>query len=83
MRVNVLKFLRMSVLQFVNYGLTAISFRMLARGSYLGIAITDALLSFWAFTMYKKILLAETHWEQAGYTVGGILGSLFALWITS
>ena len=59
-------------LMFLNYGLNAISFRMLARGSYLGVASTDALIAWWGFTMVKRIGDAQSTSEKVGYTVGGL-----------
>lgn len=69
-------------LMCLNYGLNAISFRMLARGSYLGVAGTDALIAWWGFSMVKRIGDAQTRVEKVGYTVGGIVGSLIGLWVT-
>lgn len=72
----------LAALMFVNYLLNAVSFRLLARGSYLGVGVSDALIAWWGFSMTKRIVKAETRLEQIGYTVGGILGSLLGLWLT-
>ena len=73
---------RLCGLMFINYGINAVSFRLLAKGSYLGVALSDAALAWWGFTMVKKIGDAETRFEQAMYTLGGIGGSLLGLWLT-
>jgi hypothetical protein len=77
-----LKAARLGALMLVNYALNAASFRLLARGSYLGVGITDGLIAWWGFAMVRHIAKAETRTEQAAYTVGGIAGSLLGMWLT-
>lgn len=72
----------LAALMFINYALNAISFRLLAWGSYVGVAIADALLAWAGFTMFKRITEATTNLEKFGYTVGGVGGSLLGLWLT-
>jgi hypothetical protein len=74
---------RLFALIFINYGLNAISFRMLAKVNYLGVAGADAMLAWWGFTMVQRIGVAETRREQVFYTLGGICGSMFGLWLTT
>jgi hypothetical protein len=74
---------RLCLLMFINYGLNAVSFRLLAMGSYFGVGTTDALIAWYGFTMVKKIGEADTRFEKIGYTVGGIGGSLLGLYLTS
>jgi hypothetical protein len=72
---------RLGLLMFCNYLMIAISFRMLAKASYVGVGITDALIAWWGFTMTQRIGQAQSMREQVGYTVGGICGSLAGLWL--
>lgn len=65
-----------------NYGLNVISFRMVARGSYVGTAFADTLLATWGFAMVQRIGRADTKLEKFGYVLGGVLGSLLALRLT-
>lgn len=74
---------RFAALQFVYYGLNAISFRYLARGSYVGLALSDAALACWTFSMIRHVANADGWREQVGYTLGGIAGSLLGLWLTT
>lgn len=66
-----------------NYLLNAISFRMLARGSYVGLGVADAALAWWGFTMLQHVARADTLLEKLFYTAGGIVGSLLGLRFTS
>lgn len=68
---------------FLNYGLIAISVRMLARGSYIGVGITDALIAWFGFTMLQNVTKADSRLEKVGYALGGCAGSLLGLWVTS
>ena len=77
-----MKAARLGALMFVNYALNAASFRLIARGNYLGVGITDGLIAWWGFTMVQHIAKAETRTEQAAYTAGGIAGSLLGMWLT-
>lgn len=70
-------------LMMANYLLNAVSFRMLARGSYVGVGVSDAALAWWGFTMMQRVAKAETWMEQVAYTAGGIVGSLIGLRLTS
>jgi hypothetical protein len=72
---------RLGLLMFVNYGLNSLSFRMLAKASYIGVGTTDALIAWWGFTMVRRIGEASTKRAQIGYTIGGIAGSLLGLWM--
>lgn len=70
----------LGALMFINYGLNAVSFRATAKGSYIGLALTDAMIAWWGFAMLQRVAAAETRVEKIGYTLGGMLGSMFGLW---
>jgi len=70
------------VLMFLNYGLAAINFRMVARGSYLGTAWSDASIALLGFTLIQHVAKADTIESQAGYVIGGVCGSMLGLWLT-
>jgi hypothetical protein len=72
----------LGVLMFLNYCGNSISFRMVGHGSYTGVAITDALIAWYGFTMTKHIVAAETVTEKIGYTAGAVIGSLSGLWLS-
>lgn len=70
------------LLMCLNYGLNAISIRLLARGSYLGVGATDAAIALVGFVMVKQVVAADTWLDKAGYTIGGIIGSMIGMWVT-
>ena len=69
-------------LMFVNYGLVCINMRMIARGSYLGTAWTDAAIAGLGFTLIRSVASADALGAQLGYVSGGVCGSLLGLWLT-
>lgn len=75
-------FLLFFALMFVNYALNAISFRMIARGSYWGTAWSDAAIAILGFSMIQHVAKADSLAAQAGYVSGGVFGSLLGLWLT-
>lgn len=70
------------LLMGVNYGLITFGLRMVAKGSYAGVAISDALIAWWGFSIVQRISKAETLLEKILYTAGGVTGSLLAMWFT-
>lgn len=70
------------VLMCLNYALNTISFRMIARGSYLGTAVADALIAAFGFWMINEVAHAQTMVAFGGYVSGGVAGSMIGLWLT-
>jgi len=66
----------------LNYGLNTVSFRMIARGSYIGTATADALIAAFGFWMIQEVSHAQTWLAFGGYVSGGVCGSLAGLWLT-
>ena len=69
-------------LMFINYCLNAINFRMIAKGHYVGVGVTDAAIALFGFTLIQHVATANTLYAQAGYVTGGVCGSLVGLWLT-
>ena len=69
-------------LMFLNYGLVCINMRMIARGSYLGTAWTDAAIAALGFTLIRSIADTDALIAQLGYVSGGVCGSMLGLWLT-
>jgi len=77
-KVAALLFLMMCL----NYGLNTISFRMIARGSYIGTGLTDAFIAAFGFWMIQEVSHTRTWLAFGGYVCGGVAGSLIGLWLT-
>jgi hypothetical protein len=69
-------------LMFLNYGLNCINFRMVARGSYLGTAWSDALIAVLGFTLIRWVAETDALLAQLGYVCGGVCGSMLGLYLT-
>jgi hypothetical protein len=69
-------------LMFLNYGLNAINFRMVARCSYLGTAWSDVAIAVLGFTLIRHVASTDAWVAQAGYVSGGLCGSMLGLWLT-
>jgi hypothetical protein len=65
-----------------NYALLVVNFRMVAKGSYVGTALSDACIAWWNFTIVKRIHEANTRFEKLVYVLGRVTGSLIALKFT-
>lgn len=74
--------LALFVMMWLNYGLNTISFRMIARGHYLGTGVTDACIAALGFWMIQEVAHTQTWLAFAGYVLGGVTGSLSGLWLT-
>jgi hypothetical protein len=75
-------FLLFFALMFVNYGLACINFRMVARGSYLGTAWSDAAIAILGFTLIRQVAETNALIAQVGYVCGGVCGSMLGLYLT-
>jgi hypothetical protein len=64
------------------YCLLVINFRTVAHGSYIGTATTDLILAFNGFYLTKWIGESKGKKELAGYVLGGVSGSMIALWLS-
>lgn len=69
-------------LMFVNYGLNAINFRMVARCSYWGTAWSDAAIAVLGFTLIRQVAETNALVAQVGYVCGGVCGSMLGLYLT-
>lgn len=69
-------------LMFVNYGLLCINTRMIARGSYLGTALSDTAIAVLAFTLIRSVASTDALIAQVGYVLGGVSGAMAGLWLT-
>jgi hypothetical protein len=69
-------------LVFVQYATSAINTRMVARGSYLGTAISDVALLLFSFAIIQHVAKADSLLAQIGYIVGGVAGGCAGIWLS-
>lgn len=74
--------LQLFLVQLVQYCIVSISYIAMNRGQYMLTAATDTVFGFNAFFIVKRIIKSEATlgWEAAGYTAGGVLGSMIAIY---
>jgi hypothetical protein len=73
-------------IQFVQYGLVVANGRAYVLGSYGATAVTDLSIATLNFVMTIKMVENKEHrdrWSMAGYVLGGTLGSLASIYITT
>lgn len=69
-------------IQCLQYFLITCNMRAISQGSYFWTAITDFTFAAVNFAIIKKIAQSETKTAWAGYTLGGVVGSLSAIYLT-
>ena len=68
--------------QLCSYMLITMNYRAIAHGNYLWTASTDLLFAGFNFGLIKRIAKSETDAAWAGYTIGGVVGSMLGILIT-
>lgn len=73
-------------MQFVSYALVVANGRAYVQGSYTWTAVTDGMIAFQNFVVFRRFIKdtgdAIHGPSLIGYVLGGISGSLFAIWVT-
>jgi hypothetical protein len=72
--------------EFLSFFIVVANTRAYTHGSYFWTAITDTLWSMQNFMMMKLMIddpAGRSWWMGIGYTIGGTLGSLVAIAVTS
>ena len=72
----------LGTLVFLQYATSAVNTRMVARGSYLGTALSDVALLVFSFTIIQHIAVAHGLVAQIGYVIGGVAGGCAGIWLT-
>ena len=70
------------VVQCLQYFLITVNYRAVSQGRYGWTFISDMAVAFNGFLLIKRIADDKTKWGLAGYTLGGAVGSVAAIWIT-
>jgi hypothetical protein len=69
-------------IQFMQFFLITINLRAAAQGLYAWTAFSDLLISANNFLLIKRISQSESRPALIGYSLGGALGSILAIYIT-
>jgi hypothetical protein len=80
------QFSLMFVAEFVSFFIIVANTRAFTHSNYGWTAITDGAFSLQNFIMMKLMVddeKARSFWAGLGYTMGGMLGSLLAIFVTS
>jgi hypothetical protein len=75
-------FLIFFAIQFIQYFLITVNLRAASQGLYFWTAFSDLLVAGNGFFLIQRVAKAEGKWALAGYTLGGAIGSVFAIWAT-
>jgi len=69
-------------LQLIVYSLATWNWRMVAIGNYYGVFTSDIMFATFNFWIIKDVAKSESKISWAGYTLGGAIGSLIAIYFT-
>lgn len=73
----------LGAMQFLSWSICTISWRSVAQANYLASVITDTTFATVNFFLIKRIAKDKddaTFTSWLGYTVGGVLGTLFGIY---
>jgi len=76
-------FVNFAALQTAYFVACVVNIRALAHLQYGWAVLTDGLICLMTWTIVKKIGEANNLASRIGYVVGGMIGSLLGMWITS
>lgn len=69
-------------MMLLNYTLIAANTRFVARGGYLGTALTDAAIALVGFQLVKWVAEAKTWTDRVFYILGAMLGGMLGIRLT-
>ena len=70
-------------IQTLSYGLLVINYRAVAQAHYFWSALSDFAIATLSYFVIKRIATSDNTLHQwLGYALGGVVGSLFGIWIS-
>ena len=70
-------------IQTISYGLLVINYRAVAQAHYFWSALSDFAIATLSYFVIKRIATSDNTLHQwLGYALGGVVGSLFGIWIS-
>ena len=79
---QVTSFATFFVMQAVAYLVLVTNLRAIGALQYTQAVSTEMLYLIIQWTMLKKVVGSTSRWEQAGYILGGAVGTLASMWLT-
>lgn len=82
--VKIKEFSIMFIIQVVSYGLLCINYRSVAQAHYLWASLSDFAIATLGYFVIKRLATSdETLHQWLGYALGGVVGSLFGIWLST
>lgn len=84
MKKKIKEFLLMFLIQITNYSLLCINYRAVAQAHYVQSAASDFIIASLSFFVIKKIATSDDTFHQwLGYALGGVVGSIIGIYIST
>jgi hypothetical protein len=82
--VKIKEFLLMFTIQVVSYSLLCINYRAVAQAHYFWSALSDFAIATLGYFVLKHLATsASTVHQWLGYALGGVVGSLFGIYLST
>ena len=82
--VKIKEFSIMFIIQVISYGLLCINYRSVAQAHYLWASLSDFAIATLGYFVIKRLATSdETLHQWLGYALGGVVGSLFGIWLST
>ena len=70
-------------IQTLSYGLLVINYRAVAQAHYIWSALSDFAIATLGYFVLKHLASSDSTLHQwLGYALGGVVGSLFGIWLS-
>ena len=76
------EFITFFALQGLAYFVLVANIRALAHLNYPAAAVSESVYLVLQWTVLRKIVTSTSPIAQAGYVIGGVLGSMFSMYLT-
>jgi hypothetical protein len=84
MVIKIKEFLLMFTIQVISYSLLCINYRAVAQAHYFWSALSDFAIATLGYFVLKHLATsASTVHQWLGYALGGVVGSIFGIWLST
>ena len=78
------EFSLMFTIQVISYSLLCINYRAVAQAHYFWSALSDFAIATLGYFVIKRIANSDNTLHQwLGYALGGVVGSIFGIWLST